>query len=390
VSPSTPVLILSGFLGAGKSTLLNELLSRSEPSKTALIINEFGDIAIDHDLVAIGRNDVATGQIGKVITTNGCICCTMGSDVRSSLHELLDTEKRMLEEGRIERVVIETTGLADLAPVINQLIPGGAPAFGLRDHIVARRFHLAGCVCLVDLSSVETTLDEHFECSKQIAFADVIVLTKGDLFKGDRSEVIRQLREINPVATILDRGDTNFDVSQVFVPRTYMPSAVSGDVEDWLALERVLAEEGRPHASVGNVRHARIQTFTLVRDKSVSYAQLSLFLELLKNAAGTRLLRLKGLVSIEGESETPMVVHAVQHNVHPVRRLDSWPSADRRMRLVLIGHDIDPTAVAKLFDALSEETTFRPDGRTLALAAAATAFLLSIGALVWLAHSHAV
>ncbi|QND69822.1 CobW family GTP-binding protein [Tardiphaga robiniae] len=380
--PSIPVLVLSGFLGAGKSTLLNELLTAPEAERTALVINEFGEVPIDHDLVSIGRSE-ASGQKGRVVTTSGCICCSYGSDIRSSLHELLDVENRM-NGARLARVVVETTGLVDLAPVVNQLIPGGAPAFGLRDHVVARRFHMAGCICVVDVTSVESTLDEHFECAKQIAFADVLVLTKGDLFAGDISHVTGQLRAINPVATIVDRHGRGFDVANVFEPRIYAPSNLSGDVDDWLALERVLAEEGRVPAGNDAPRHGRIRSFSLIRNSSVTYAQLSLFLELLKNAAGTRLMRLKGIVSVEGETETPLVVHAVQHNMHPLLRLDAWPSADRRTRLVLIGHDIDPNAVEKLFDALSGEGKSPPSGKTLALAVAVAVLFLGIGALLCL------
>lgn len=138
----TPVFVLTGFLGAGKSTLLNRLLVDPAFTDTAVIINEFGDVALDHDLVRVGRTQISRA-------TTGCLCCTIGSDIRSTLHEL--QVRAGAGEFSFHRVIVETTGLADPAPLVNQLIPGGSPAIGLRDHLVARNFELAGVVTLVDI-----------------------------------------------------------------------------------------------------------------------------------------------------------------------------------------------------------------------------------------------
>jgi G3E family GTPase len=170
---SIPVIVLSGFLGTGKSTLLNDLLAHPAFDDTAVVINEFSDISIDHDLVRVGEREM-------MVTTTGCLCCTAGSDIRTSLFELHEMAQRQLGRS-LSRVIVETTGLADPAPIVNQLISGGSHVTGLRDHVVARRFHLAGLVCVVDVLTGEQTLDQHFECLKQIAFADRIVLTKTDL-----------------------------------------------------------------------------------------------------------------------------------------------------------------------------------------------------------------
>lgn len=345
--PSTPVIVLSGFLGAGKSTLLKDLLSHSAFGDTAVIINEFGEISIDHDLVRVGDREM-------MLTTTGCLCCTAGSDIRTSLFELHESAERQLGR-KFSRVIVETTGLADPAPVVNQLIPGGAPAMGLRDHVVARRFHLAGFVCAVDVLAAAQTLDHHFECLKQIAFADRIVLTKTDLAQGSIDELKRQIVDINPSADVIDRRDVSFDIASLFEAREFAAAHRKEDVEGWLALDRVLAAEqsvSPPLAPIG--RHAgRIQTFSLVRNMPVSRADFSGFLMLLQSAAGERLLRLKGLIAMSDDADRPMLVHVVQHVIYPSRRLDAWPSEDHRTRLVVICRDIDAAAVQKLFDALN-------------------------------------
>lgn len=387
VTDPVPVIILSGFLGAGKSTLLNELLSDPAFADTAVIVNEFGDISIDHDLIRVGQREM-------MVTTTGCICCTAGSDARASLFELQEAMAR--EFGRaFSRVVIETTGLADPAPLVNQLIPGGMPAVGLRDHVVARRFFLAGFVCAVDVTSVEQTIEGHFECLKQVTFADVLVLTKSDLSDspGRATETIEALlRDINPSATIVDRNASSFDLAMVFTPRSFVPSDREADVEDWLALDRVLAGEQRDHVSgPATGRHdTRIRTFSVVRDEPVSLAELELFLQLLRNAAGPKLLRLKGIVSVEGRPDHPVVVHAVQHAIHPIRQLDAWPSPDRRTRLVLIGYGIDPTAVRRLFDTFGGSEKRAASGRTLALIAVLLVMLLGAALLRLTVNRHSM
>ena len=158
-----PVFVLTGFLGAGKSTLLNRLLQDPAYADTAIIINEFGDVALDHDLMRVGSTQVAR-------TITGCLCCTRSGDARATLHE----RAVIRDAGDIAfaRVVIETTGLADPAPLVNRLTPGGAPAFGLQDHLVARAFALAGVVAAVGTASGDASIDSHFEAAKQIAFAD--------------------------------------------------------------------------------------------------------------------------------------------------------------------------------------------------------------------------
>lgn len=348
-----PVFLLTGFLGAGKSTLLNHVLQQPAFGDTAVIINEFGDVALDHDLVRVGESRITRA-------TTGCLCCTLGSDVRSTLYEL----QTMVDAGEVafSRVVIETTGLADPAPVVNQLLPGGAAAFGLADHIVARNFELAGIVTLVDILTAELAIENQFEASKQIAFADRLVLTKTDLArepatKTDIERLRAQLSIINPSAPIIDWRNSDFDAAELFLPRRYRPTDLGDDVTLWLALEGAIASDNKIQAKQDDdktrlTRHgARIRTFAIVRDEPVEAAAFQQFLELLSKSAGPSLLRVKGIISVEGDPDRPRIVHAVQHVVYPHTVLERWPDKDRRTRLVFITDGIEPDPVKQLFEA---------------------------------------
>ena len=347
-----PVFLLTGFLGAGKSTLLNRVLGDLAFADTAVVINEFGDVAIDHDLVRQGRSPVAR-------TTTGCLCCTLGSDIRSTLYEL--HELAVAGDASFSRVIVETTGLADPAPLVNQLIAGGTPAMGLRDHVVARHFELAGVVTLVDIVTGELSIENHFEAGKQVAFADRIVLTKTDLARDpatirDIDTLKSRLAVLNPAAQICDANNP----STLFLSRRYAHSALGEDVAGWLALEAALRVEGAARGPGGKgaspssfARHGgRIRTFTIIRDEPIAEKAIQHFLAILASYAGPRLLRAKGLISLVGDPERPLVIHAVQHVVHPPVRLGDWPSADRRTRLVFITDGIDPEPVRELFESI--------------------------------------
>jgi G3E family GTPase len=351
----TPVFVLTGFLGAGKSTLLNRLLADPAFADTAVIINEFGDVALDHDLVRVGETQVAR-------TTTGCLCCMIGSDIRSTLHEL----HILAAAGEISlyRVIIETTGLADPAPLVNQLMAGGSPAIGLRDHLVARNFELAGVVTLVDIVTGELSIENHFEAAKQIAFADRIVLTKSDLARDpasvrDIERLKARLAALNSAAPIDNAHQAGFDPAALFQRRVYAPGSLGDDVIGWLALEEAIRGDGG-HGSNGTVqpraspfaRHGgRIRTFAITRELPIRRDAFQKFLDLLSMSAGPRLLRVKGLVHDRDEPERPRVIHAVQHVVYPPAILDDWPSEDRRTRLVFITDGIDPEPVRQLFEA---------------------------------------
>lgn len=335
---SIPVILLTGFLGAGKTTLLNRILENSSASDLALIINEFGLVPVDHDLVI-------TGQEQAVVTTTGCICCTAGSDVRASLDELL--RLRRAGAPSFSRVIIETTGLADPAPIINSLIPGGAPARALRDHAVARAFDLSSVVTVVDVRQIGATVRDHPEALRQIAFADRVVLTHTS---GVEPAVIAQVRAmVGPSVRIDDSETADFDPARLLEGGSYSVHDRGEAIPRWLA-----AEAGHDHAHrLDDLnRHGAVTAIPLLRDTPIDEAALHAFLARVTSTPGNGLLQLKGLVEIAGRS-APAVVHAVGHRLHPLRLLDQWPTGASGTRIVVIGTALDEAALRRDFDALA-------------------------------------
>ncbi|HUI20072.1 MAG TPA: GTP-binding protein [Methylocella sp.] len=349
LSDMVPVVVVTGFLGAGKTTLLNELLSDPSFRDTAVVVNEFGDIAVDHNLVRVGSQDL-------VITTTGCLCCTASSDVRASLFELREAS-RAGHAPSFSRVVVETTGLADPTPIVNALTPGALPALRLGDQIVARGFRLARIVTCFDVITGELALKRAFEAVKQVAFASTIVLTKSDLAKDpasrrDIAQLRARLAAMNPSAEIIDRNDPGLSIESLF-EGAYLPSDRMDDVTGWLALDRMLrSQDTRTRPAASSLHADDIRAISLIHDGPVTRAALDVFLGILSRTVGANLLRLKGLVRLADDPDRPMVVHAVQHLMHPPTRLSAWPDEDRRTRLVVIGRGHDERAVAEMFQAL--------------------------------------
>lgn len=339
-----PVFLLTGFLGAGKTTLLNRILENPAFHDTALIINEFGLVSVDHDLVREGRER-------PVVTTTGCICCTVGSDLRSSLDELL-VGRRDGSLPPFSRVIVETTGLADPAPIINSLIPGGVAAMSLRDHAVARAFRLSGVIAVVDVQGIGAALDSHPESLRQIAFADHVVLTRTDAAPaGDWPE---KLKRLNPGLRIHDGTDPSFQPAALLEPASYSAFGKGEGVEAWLAAE---ASHDHGHGHGGHFhdlnRHGNVVAIPLVRDDPVDERALRQFLVRLTATPGNGLLRIKGLVALQDDPAAPALIHAVQHRLYPIMRLEGWPQGQAASRLVIIGTNLDEGAIRAEFEALS-------------------------------------
>jgi G3E family GTPase len=320
------VLILTGFLGSGKTTLLGRLLRQPEFSRTAVIINEFGEIGLDHDLVEAGEDSLVELQ-------TGCLCCRLRSDLAATLHDLL----RRRDEGSVvpfTRIVIETSGLADPAPVLQTL---------MTDAVIAGRVVLSGVVTTVDAVNGAATLAREEISAKQAAVADRLLLTKTDLAEAPPA-LMRRLRALNVTAPILTARHGEIDPRDLLGGRLYDPLAGSLDVRAWLGAE--------PHA---REHHHGIDTYALVRREPLRAVTLTLFLETIAEHCGADLLRLKGIVNILESPERPAVIHGVQHVFHPPNWLARWPSDDRTSRMIFITRGIPRGWMEALLAALDAE-----------------------------------
>ena len=338
-----PLTVLTGFLGAGKTTLLNRLLKDPALADTAVIINEFGDVALDHLLVEyVGDN--------MVLLQSGCLCCTMRGDLVDALETLLrDLDNRRCTFGR---VLIETTGLADPAPLLQT---------AMAHPYLVQRYRLDGVVTVVDCVNGEATLDAHAEAVKQAAVADRIVLTKTDLADdAQRERIVARLRALNPAAPIFDAVRGEATAERLLACGLYDPERKIPDVKKWLAAEAYA--DAHAHHHDRNRHDEHIGAFVLSADDAIPAGTLEMFLELLRATHGAKLLRLKGVVKLAEMPDTPVVVHGVQHVFHPTARLPCWPDDDHRSRLVFITRDLPERTVRELFEAfLGTPAIDRPD-----------------------------
>ncbi len=341
-----PVTVLTGFLGSGKTTVLNRLLQRIELAATAVIINEFGEVGLDHLLVERSSEDF-------VVLNSGCLCCTVRGDLITTLRDLFLRRVR----GQIpefQRVVIETTGLADPGPVLHTL---------MTDPLIAARYRLDGVVATVDAVNGMRTLDSHPEALKQAAVADRILLTKQDLASLDHvAALTARLRALNAGTPIIPVADGAVGPEVIFNVGLYDPATKSAEVQRWL-LDEAYADEhalkhGHDHAHGAEDDHGhgidhfnvnrhndRIHTFCIVRDAPVLWDSFAAWLDIMAAMRGDDLLRLKGIVNIVDRPGRPVAVHGVQHLFHPPVLLEAWPSEDHRTRLVFIVRDIEREAI---------------------------------------------
>jgi G3E family GTPase len=337
-----PLTVVTGFLGAGKTTLLNKLLRDPEMKDALVLVNEVGEIGIDHLLFEILDESV-------MLMASGCMCCSMRGDLVDSLENLI----RTLDAGTltlVTRVVIETTGLADPTSVLHVL---------MTNPLIVQRYRLDGVVTVVDAVNGMATLDAHSEAVKQVAVADRIVLTKTDL--ASEADALRaRLAKLNPAAPVLDAAKGEASVGRLTGAGLFDPTRKVPDVARWLADEAVASAEGahhdhgHDHSHAGDHGHrhdSKFRVFTVATEAAIPAATLELFLDLLRSAHGPKLLRMKGIVRIAEEPGQPVVLHMVQHILHPPARLADWPDADRRSRLVFVTYDLEPSVIRRLLDA---------------------------------------
>jgi G3E family GTPase len=358
-----PLTVLTGFLGAGKTTLLNRLLTDPALKDTAVIINEFGDVGLDHLLVEYVDDNV-------MLLQSGCLCCTMRGDLVDAMETLL----RDLDNKRcnFRRLVLETTGLADPAPVLHTAM--------MHPYLVMR-YRLDGVVTLVDAVNGETTLDAHIEAVKQAAMADRLVLSKTDLVANapalDRLKT--RLRALNPAAPILDVSKGEATPKNLLECGLYDPERKNPDVKRWLREEAYAdahahhehhhdsGHHAHDHKHLDRNRHdEHIRSFVLTADEPIPAGTFHMFLDLLRSMHGPNLLRLKGIVKLAETPDRPIVIHAVQHVFHPFSQLARWPDDDHRTRIVFITRDIPERTIREMFEAfLNRAAPDRPDRTAL-------------------------
>jgi len=358
-NPRIPVSILTGFLGAGKSTLLNRLLKDPAMKDAAVIINEFGEVGIDHLLVEASNDAV-------VELSDGCLCCTVRGELVDTLAELIDG----MQTGKIKplsRVVIETTGLADPAPVMQSVM--GHPA-------IAQHFDLDGVVTVVDAVNGLSTIDSYPEAYKQVAVADRLILTKKTLADAPGiTALVERLRALNPRAPITDGDAADAGSAAILVNGLYDPASKIADVDRWLKAEMAAEDDHHHHDHHGHAhghghhhhdvnRHGTsIRSYSILHNEPIDPMAINMFVDLLRSTHGEKLLRMKAIVALTDRPDKPLVLHGVQSIFHPPVRLPAWPEgSDRKTRLVLITNDLSENYVRDLFGAFTGKVSIdRPD-----------------------------
>lgn len=331
-SAPVPLTLLTGFLGSGKTTVLNGLLRDPDFGRTAVIINEFGEIGLDHELV------VSTTE-NMVLLQSGCMCCALRGDLLDTLIEL--AERREAGELVFDRVMIETTGLADPAPILHTLLT----SMDLSDRFVAD-----GVVATVDAATGPGTLLRHEEARRQVAMADLVLLTKTDLPEADEPAVRREIAALNAGAPVDVALHGRIDPRRLTGLGHFDPAMKSAQARDWLRQEAVPA----PHlADMEALKHLdAIRSISWVIDEPISANAFDLWMEMLMAQRGADMLRFKGLIHLQGVPH-PFVVHGVQHIFHPPVLLTDWQGEDRRSKLVLILRDFTDPELRDLFSALN-------------------------------------
>lgn len=347
-----PVTVLTGFLGSGKTTLLNRLLKDEALTDTAVIVNELGEVGIDHLLVE-------TSSDGVIELAGGCICCTVRGDLVDTLADLIDGA----QTGKIaslQRVIVETTGLADPVPVLLSIM--GHPA-------LMQAFRLDGVIATVDTLNGADTIERHGEAARQIAVADRIVLTKTDL-QPPPDALLATLHRLNPGAPQIDGALAG--PADLFNCGVYDPATKTADVGRWLRDEALhLEAHAHGHADHDHHdhdhRHDEIRSFSLTHDGPVPYAAVETFLDLLRSTQGPKLLRMKGVIELAEDPSRPLVVHGVQAVLHPPAWLPAWPQGPRGVRIVLIGDGLPENYVRRLFAAITGQVASdQPDRAAIA------------------------
>jgi G3E family GTPase len=339
-----PVSVLTGFLGSGKTTLLRRLLTDPGMGRTAVLINEFGEIGLDHLLVKSVLD-------GAVVLQNGCICCTLRTDLREGIVGILDSRYAGTFPD-FDRIVVETTGLADPAPIAQTL---------LIDPMLRNQVRLANIVTTVDGMLGAGQLGTHEESLRQAAVADRLVITKTDMVEQQETEALKgALARLNPTARIFDVNSNGFGAEALLTSGVSDPATKLAEVQHWLSSTKATCSSDEDdhaghgehphhhdrHVHLGGNHSVDIQSFSLRVEQDIDWTAFGIWLTLLLHRHGTNILRVKGLLRVP-DAAGPIVLHGVQHVIHPPVHLEAWPDDDHSSRLVFIVQGIDPALLRR-------------------------------------------
>lgn len=331
----TPVNIVTGFLGSGKTTLLQRLLRAPQMAEVAVLVNELGEIGLDHHLL----QNVAESTL---LLENGCVCCAIRGDLQQALRDLLSKRARG-DISMFRRVVIETSGLADPVPIAYTL---------LREPVIRHHYRLSTILTTVDALNGTAQLEAFAEASKQAAVADRLILTKTDLAAADSVHALAaQLRRLNPTASLLEAAAIDADGGRLLSDDIYDSDGKSREIARWLAADEPGARDARTHAPPHAHTHD-IHSFSLTFERPLDWSAFGVWSTMLLHRHGGDILRIKALLNVASLS-TPVLLNAVQHLVHPPSHLDAWPDGDRRSRLVFVVRGLSRTQIERSLTAFT-------------------------------------
>jgi G3E family GTPase len=334
-----PVNVITGFLGSGKTTLLQRLLAAPQLADTAVLVNEFGEVGLDHHLLRRLDEEI-------VLLQSGCLCCTIRGDLSAAVRDLY-TRREGGEIPAFRRLVVETTGLADPVPILSTV---------MAEPMLCHHFRLGNVVTTVDAINGPMHLDRQEESAKQAAVADRLVITKTDISApADVAALRRRLARLNPAAPQLETAPKiALDPDLLLTRDLYQLEGRTEEVRRWLAIEIERAGAPTPHHHHANVnRHdASIHSFCLRLERALDWTTFGIWLTMLLHCHGSNILRVKGMLNV-GEGSGPVVVHGVQHLVHPPDHLPEWPDEDRSSRIVFIVRGLSRDIIERSLNAFA-------------------------------------
>ncbi|AYM64985.1 GTP-binding protein [Agrobacterium fabrum] len=327
----TPVNLLTGFLGSGKTTLLRRLLTDPALDDTAVLINEFGEVGLDHYLLE--RIDET-----MILLQSGCLCCTVRGELADALRDLHSKREQGLVPN-FKRVVIESTGLADPFPVLSTL---------KADPVLRHHFRPGNVIATVDAVNGMRQLDTYIESNRQVAIADRLVLTKTDIAdEAALTVLVERLRRTNPDAALLSVADEVFDVAGLFDETQATRGSLAQSPSGFYCETPAMLE-----TADGGSHQAAVTSFVISVEGAIDWTAFGVWLTMLLNRHGQRVLRVKGILNLEGEAR-PVAIHGVQHLVHPPTHMEAWPSEDRRSHVVFIVDGLDASLLKRSFEAFT-------------------------------------